>query len=115
MYEMVSEMNQRHEVLEERVLSLEDRLTAIQEQLEALPDVLTKALSGVSGANAGDARQGGSQQQSSQQPSNRHVYLHPDDAASLASRPNWTSVNLGCSNRTALPPPLVPRALSTEN
>lgn len=113
---MVSEMNQRHEVLEERVMSLEERLTAIQEQLEALPDVLTKALSGVPGANAGDAsQQGGSQKQSSQQPSSRHVYLHPDDAASLASRPNWTSVNLGCSNRTALPPPLVPRALSTEN
>ncbi len=114
---MVSEMNQRHEVLEERVISLEDRLTAIQEQLEALPDVLTKALSTVPGGNTGDARQqsGAQQQQSSQQPSNRHVYLHPDDAASLANRPSWTSVNLGCSNRTALPPPLVPRALSTEN
>lgn len=106
---MVSEMNQRHEVLEERVIALEERLTTIQEQLEALPDVLTKAL-----ANTGD-KQGGNQQQSSQQPSSRHVYLHPDDAASLASRPNWTSVNLGCSTRTALPPPLVPRALSTEN
>lgn len=113
---MVSDMNQRHEVLEERIITLEERLTAIQEQLEALPDVLTKALSIVPGTNASDPRQqsGSQQQQLSQQPS-RHVYLHPDDAASLASRPNWTSVNLGCSNRTALPPPLVPRALSTEN
>ncbi|XP_035225503.1 small conductance calcium-activated potassium channel protein 1-like [Stegodyphus dumicola] len=115
-YEMVSEMNQRHEVLEARVLSLEERLTVIQEQLEALPDVLTKALSVLPHLSASEAHQtSDSQQQTAQQPSNRHVYLHPDDAASLASRPNWTSVNLGCSNRTALPPPLVPRALSTEN
>ncbi|GIX75850.1 small conductance calcium-activated potassium channel protein [Caerostris extrusa] len=51
-FEMVSEMNQRHEVLEERVLSLEDRLTVIQEQLEALPDVLTKALSALPALNS---------------------------------------------------------------
>lgn len=113
---MVSDMNQRQELLEERIISLEDRLSAIQEQLEALPDVLTKALSALPTLNVGDPRQqSSSQQPQSQQPSSRHVYLHPDDAASLASRPNWTSVNLGCSNRTALPPPLVPRALSTEN
>ncbi|GFY37178.1 small conductance calcium-activated potassium channel protein [Trichonephila inaurata madagascariensis] len=117
-FEMVSEMNQRHEVLEERVLSLEDRLTVIQEQLEALPDVLTKALSALPSMNSTDSQsQGGTQQRQSspQQASNRHVYLHPDDAASLASRPNWTSVNLGSSNRTPAQPSLVPRALSTEN
>ncbi|GFU75134.1 small conductance calcium-activated potassium channel protein [Trichonephila clavipes] len=115
---MVSEMNQRHEVLEERVLSLEDRLTVIQEQLEALPDVLTKALSALPSMNSTDSQsQGGAQQRQSspQQASNRHVYLHPDDAASLANRPNWTSVNLGSSNRTPAQPSLVPRALSTEN
>ncbi|GFS70943.1 small conductance calcium-activated potassium channel protein [Nephila pilipes] len=117
-FEMVSEMNQRHEVLEERVLSLEDRLTVIQEQLEALPDVLTKALSALPSMNSTESQsQGGAQQRqpSPQQPSNRHVYLHPDDAASLANRPSWTSVNLGSSNRTPAQPSLVPRALSTEN
>ncbi|GFQ81321.1 small conductance calcium-activated potassium channel protein [Trichonephila clavata] len=117
-FEMVSEMNQRHEVLEERVLSLEDRLTVIQEQLEALPDVLTKALSALPSMNSTESQtQGGAQQRqtSPQQASNRHVYLHPDDAASLANRPNWTSVNLGSSNRTPAQPSLVPRALSTEN
>ncbi|GIY83492.1 small conductance calcium-activated potassium channel protein [Caerostris darwini] len=117
-FEMVSEMNQRHEVLEERVLSLEDRLTVIQEQLEALPDVLTKALSALPALNSTETQpQSGAQQRqpSTQQPNSRHVYLHPDDAASLANRPNWTSVNLGSSNRTPAPPSLVPRALSTEN
>ncbi|KAF8784496.1 small conductance calcium-activated potassium channel protein 1-like isoform X2 [Argiope bruennichi] len=117
-FEMVSEMNQRHEVLEERVLSLEDRLQVIQEQLEALPDVLTKALSALPSMNSTESQPAGGTQQrqpSSQQPSSRHTFLHPDDAATLANRPNWTSVNLGGSNRTPVPPTLVPRALSTEN
>nr|XP_042896231.1 small conductance calcium-activated potassium channel protein-like [Parasteatoda tepidariorum] len=116
-YEMVSEMNQRHEVLEERVLSLEERLTLIQDQLEALPDVLTKALSALPtfSSTEGGRSQSDAQQLQAPQPSSRHVYLHPDDAASLASRPNWTSVNLASSNRTPPPPLVVPRALSTEN
>ncbi|KAK7069989.1 Small conductance calcium-activated potassium channel protein 2 [Halocaridina rubra] len=43
-YELVSDMSGRQDVLDERVSSLEDRLTTIQESLEALPDVLSRCL-----------------------------------------------------------------------
>ena len=44
MYELVSDMNQKQELLEERIASLEDRLTTIQEHMEALPEVLAKVV-----------------------------------------------------------------------
>lgn len=44
MYELVSDMSGRQDVLDERITTLEDRLNTIQESLEALPDVLSRCL-----------------------------------------------------------------------
>ncbi|KAK4290829.1 hypothetical protein Pmani_036305 [Petrolisthes manimaculis] len=43
-YELVSDMSGRQDVLDDRVNSLEDRLASIQESLEAMPEVLTRCL-----------------------------------------------------------------------
>ncbi|KAG7177412.1 Small conductance calcium-activated potassium channel protein-like [Homarus americanus] len=43
-YELVSDMSGRQDVLDDRVSSLEDRLTSIQESLDAIPDVLARCL-----------------------------------------------------------------------
>ncbi|XP_046401105.1 small conductance calcium-activated potassium channel protein isoform X5 [Ischnura elegans] len=43
-YEIVSDMNTRQDVLEERLTGLEDKLAAIQEQVEMLPDVLARCI-----------------------------------------------------------------------
>ncbi|KAL7639061.1 UNVERIFIED_CONTAM: hypothetical protein RMT77_010595 [Armadillidium vulgare] len=44
MYEIVSDMSGRQDLLEERVGTVEERLTTIQEAVDALPDVITKCL-----------------------------------------------------------------------
>ncbi|XP_023218522.1 small conductance calcium-activated potassium channel protein 2-like [Centruroides sculpturatus] len=107
-YELVSDMNQRQEVLEERVSVLEDKLTVIQEQLENLPQAIAKLLQPPTMSPQPGS---GTLQLPNEQ---RHTHLHPDDATSISSRPSWNSVNLG-TTRSGLAPPLVPRALSTEN
>lgn len=103
-YELVSDMNTKQELLEERVAAIEDRLGTIQEQLENLPDVLTRVVSAAMTAQRTAAQQ---EAQSSLtalnhiQPTGtssmdtaggRHTHLHPNDAASLAIRaaPNWS-------------------------
>lgn len=43
-YELVSDMNGRQDVLDERVTTMEDKLTQIQESLDSLPDVLARCL-----------------------------------------------------------------------
>ncbi|XP_013789117.1 small conductance calcium-activated potassium channel protein-like [Limulus polyphemus] len=103
-YEIVSDMNQRQETLEERVAVLEERLGVIQEQIQSLPETISFSLA--------------QQLAKNQVPlEHRHTYLHPDDAASLAVRPNWSSMNLppGQKGGGGLLPPLIPRAGSTEN
>ncbi|CAB3364362.1 Hypothetical predicted protein [Cloeon dipterum] len=69
-YEIVSDMNTRQDVLEERLTSLEEKLNAIQEQLESLPDILTRCL-----------------RQHSDRMDTRRNFLHPESAASLTPAP----------------------------
>ncbi|XP_076343218.1 small conductance calcium-activated potassium channel protein-like [Tachypleus tridentatus] len=103
-YEIVSDMNQRQETLEERVASLEERLGIIQEQIQSLPETLSLSLAQHLGQKHVPA-------------DHRQTHLHPDDAASLGVRPNWSSMNLppGQKSTGGLHPPLIPRAGSTEN
>ncbi|KAH9376963.1 hypothetical protein HPB48_002722 [Haemaphysalis longicornis] len=42
-YEMVSDMNARQELFDERLVALEERLAAIHEQLEALPEAVARS------------------------------------------------------------------------
>lgn len=73
-YEIVSDMNQKQEVLEERIVALEERLGSIQEHLEALPEVLTKVVHMALSTQRIDASH------TDQQSNARHTYLHPSDA-----------------------------------
>jgi len=43
-YEIVSEMNTRQDVLEDRLVALEEKLTVLQETLESLPETLSRCL-----------------------------------------------------------------------
>ncbi|XP_077510807.1 small conductance calcium-activated potassium channel isoform X2 [Amblyomma americanum] len=141
-YEMVSDMNARQELFDERLASLEERLAAIHEQLEALPEAVARSCGAYvlqqpqppassqsypPGSMPECAVLGGPQQQplppQPQQPplQPRHTHLHPDDAASLSSRPSWSTVNLsggggaGTGRMGVLQPPMVARSGSTEN
>ena len=42
MYEIVSDVNSRQDIMEERLTCLEEKLTSIQLSLEMLPDLLTR-------------------------------------------------------------------------
>jgi hypothetical protein len=42
-YEIVSDVNSRQDIMEDRMASLEDKLTNIQVSLELLPDLLTRS------------------------------------------------------------------------
>ena len=42
MYEIVSDVNSRQDIIEERLTCLEDKLNNIQLSLELLPDMLTR-------------------------------------------------------------------------
>lgn len=86
-YELVSDMNQKQELLEERIASLEDRLTSIQEHMEALPDVLAKVVQ----IAMSSQRQLLDPSGHTDQPSGpRHTHLHPSDA----TRPSWSATSL---------------------
>ncbi|XP_033232003.1 small conductance calcium-activated potassium channel protein-like [Belonocnema kinseyi] len=67
-YEIVSDMNVRHETFEGQLNSLEDKLTALQEQLELLPEALTRYLA-----------------QHNERLEQRRNFLHPDTAVALAT------------------------------
>jgi hypothetical protein len=41
-YEIVSDVNSRQDIMEDRLASLEDKLASIQVSLELLPDVLSR-------------------------------------------------------------------------
>ncbi|CAN7937641.1 unnamed protein product [Ixodes hexagonus] len=147
-YEMVSDMNARQELFDERLASLEERLVAIHEQLEALPDAVARCChSSLSqppvpsqsyppgsllpsqqqqlqqqqqvppdcGGPYPAAVPGQQQQPYPPHPPPKHTHLHPDDAASLTSRPSWSSVNLSGGRLGVIAPPMVARSGSTEN
>lgn len=73
-YEIVSDMNQKQELLDERVSALEERLNQIQEQLEQLPDVINRGLQAVLSTHKIVATEA-----TSSHPS--HTHLHPNDAS----------------------------------
>ena len=81
-YELVCDMNQKQEVLEERIVALEDRLNSIHEHLEALPDMLAKVIQLAMTSNRTTAPD--------QPDQTRHTYLHPSDA----TRPTWSQSSL---------------------
>lgn len=70
-YEIVSDMNTRQDVLEERLTGLEDKLAAIQEQVEMLPEVLARCIKQhcIAAPPNPDPQQ------------QRRIFLHPESAA----------------------------------
>ncbi|XP_050521116.1 small conductance calcium-activated potassium channel protein isoform X1 [Daktulosphaira vitifoliae] len=71
-YEIVSDMSNRYDAFEERLVNLEDKLVALQEQLELLPEILTRCIAQhQTTQNSGNA---------SATESRRH-FLHPESAA----------------------------------
>ncbi len=120
-YELVSEINARQEILDEKVVSLEDRLILIFEQIESLPDLFSKIIQqnhshqairtslptlveNISQPmNVNDKNNPKNPQtnytyaNSSSNPTEqtqKHTYLHPNDAASISARPSWSASNL---------------------
>lgn len=120
-YELVSDISTRQELLDEKIVSLEDRLALIFDQIEALPDLFSKIIQQnhthqtlrtslptlveniVQSQNMNDKNNAKNQQtnytyaNSSSNPTEqlqRHTYLHPNDAASLSARPSWSASNL---------------------
>ncbi|RWS02126.1 small conductance calcium-activated potassium channel protein-like protein [Dinothrombium tinctorium] len=126
-YELVSDMNQRQELLEERVIALEVRIATIAEQLESLPEtfsnIIQKALNThlhqtlnrtLSPPSLNDNTQQNTSNPLGNHNEHRHTHLHPNDAASLATRPSWSTFNLtspgGPSAGRQSLNPMVPRA-----
>uniref|UniRef100_T1JPH1 Calmodulin-binding domain-containing protein n=1 Tax=Strigamia maritima TaxID=126957 RepID=T1JPH1_STRMM len=70
-YEIVSDMSTRQEILEARINAIDERLVAIFEQLDSLPDTVHRCL---------------------QQQDHRHLYLHPDDASVRPLRPGYLNL-----------------------
>lgn len=108
MYEIVSDMNQKQEILEERVVALEERLGSIQMQLEGLPETLARVVQAAllahrppvdpsyPGGSNGTGGPGGPGDPA------RHTHLHPNDAASLATRPSWSAGSLTSGGNAAV-------------
>ena len=42
MYEVLSDVNSRQDIMDERIASMEDRMNSIQCSLDVLPDILTR-------------------------------------------------------------------------
>lgn len=121
-------MNQKQEILEERVVALEERLSNISDQLEGLPEALSRVIQAalntprpmpvegaglIPGASAGP----GPGPHAATQDQARHTHLHPNDAAALAvvSRPSpsWSATNVAANTaaaRGAFLAPLAPRS-----
>lgn len=121
-YEIVSDINARQEILDEKIIAIEDRISLICEQIEALPDVITKAIQqshshqtlrtslptlveNMDEKNGQKDNQGGpggapdasdvanySYVTNGAEQSQKHTYLHPNDAQ--AGRPSWSASNL---------------------
>jgi len=41
-YEILSDVNSRQDIMDERIANLEDRINAVQVSLDVLPDLLTR-------------------------------------------------------------------------
>ncbi|RZF42973.1 hypothetical protein LSTR_LSTR013299 [Laodelphax striatellus] len=81
-YEIVSDMSQRYDTLEERLLGLEDKLSNIHEQVELLSDLLSRCLD--QGGGTGNIAQLATSPSSAADRANeRRNFLHPESAALL--------------------------------
>ncbi|XP_050059941.1 small conductance calcium-activated potassium channel protein isoform X3 [Aphis gossypii] len=82
-YEIVSDMSNRYDAFEERLVNLEDKLVALQEQLELLPEILTRCIA------QNQQNQQSNQQNNAGNPSSttesRRNFLHPESAAAVAT------------------------------
>ncbi|XP_071449550.1 small conductance calcium-activated potassium channel protein isoform X1 [Hetaerina americana] len=78
-YEIVSDMNTRQDVLEERLTGLEDKLAAIQEQVEMLPEVLARCIK--QHCPAVQAPPPPPPPSNSDPQQQRRLFLHPESAA----------------------------------
>lgn len=117
-YEIVSDLNARQALIDEKVLTLEERLLIIHELIEQMPDMIKKTLTvsqqrsslptlveniTVSSQNI-QVPTGGNYNFSSYKVSEenqqqaKHTYLHPNDAACLSARPSWSTSNISGSN-----------------
>ena len=114
MYEIVSDINTRQELIDERIISLEDRMSILCEQLESMPDALYKVilqstlithppilLDNSATGNNPNHNAGSQNTQSNANPSeqstHKHTHLHPNDAASLANRTSWSASNINAT------------------
>lgn len=111
-YELVSDINARQALMDEKVLTLEERLLIISEQIEQMPDLIKKTLlSGTQRSSLPTLVENISvANQNIQVPSYimpsyqkmgdeslqqaKHTYLHPNDAACLSARPSWSATNI---------------------
>ncbi|CAG2162945.1 unnamed protein product [Oppiella nova] len=112
-YEIVSDINARQELLDEKMITIEDRMSMIYEQIEALPDLLTKVIQQNHShqairnslptlvENINEKNDLKSQQanytyantnSNPAEQSQKHTFLHPNDAQ--AGRPSWSVSNL---------------------
>ena len=118
MYELVSDINTRQALMDEKVLTLEERLLLIHEQIEQMPDLIKKTLTtpqqrsslptlveNITVSNQNIPIPTGSYSIASYQKMEdgsqnqlKHTYLHPNDAACLSARPSWSTSNISTSN-----------------
>jgi hypothetical protein len=123
-YEIVSDISARQEILDDKIGSLEDRLILIFEQIDSLPDLFSKIIQqnhshqairtslptlveNISQPMNNNDKNNVKNQQtnytyanSSSNPTEqtqKHTYLHPNDAASISTRPSWSASNLTSS------------------
>ena len=117
-YELVSDINTRQALIDEKVLTLEERLLMIHEQIEQMPDLIKKTLTSnqqrsslptlvenimVSNQDIQvptcsyniPSYQHRTPEELQQQA--KHTYLHPNDAACLVTRPSWSTSNINTS------------------
>ena len=51
-YEVLSDVNSRQDIMDERIASMEDRMNSIQCSLDVLPDILTRSVQSLSNSGA---------------------------------------------------------------
>ena len=85
-YEVLSDVNSRQDIMDERIASMEDRMNSIQCSLDVLPDILTRCLvkqleifqqqqGSSSHSGQGPGGGGGQQQQQQQQQGQRRILM----------------------------------------
>ena len=88
-YEIVSEMNTRQDVLEDRLGTLEEKLNLLQETLEALPEAISRYLPALMQQQMNQQQQQQQQQTSAQAAAaesggtelqRRQQFLHPESS-----------------------------------